>query len=419
KQLLMFCMKIYCFIKDNRMINKIKDILKGKFVRNVAIVASGAAGAQLVALLLSPVVTRLYGPEAFGILGTFTSLTKIVIPVAALTYPIAIVLPKSDFNAKKIMKLSMIITLLLSLFSVLTLILFKNNIINVFNLEDIGLLIYLIPLVIVFAGIMQITEQWIIRTNQFSVNAKSTFLHSMIVNLSKVGMGFFYPLASVLIVIQASAEGVKAFLIVLFAKKSPYQSNETKVNEEPLSLMSLARKHKDFPMYRAPEELFSAISQNLPVLLLTSFFGPATAGFYNIGRTVLSMPSRLIGKAVGDVFYRRIAVAANTGENLNKLIKKATWNLVGVVIRHFSIVILFGPFLFTLVFGSEWTTAGEYARWIALFSFSTFINKPAVKSFPVLNAQRFHLFFTIFRAAIRTLALVVGFVVYNSDIIAV
>src|SRR5699024_3571808 len=136
-----------------------------------------------------------------------------------------------------------------------------------------------------------------------------------------------------------------------------------------------------------------------------SFFGPATAGFYNIGRTVLSMPSRLIEKAVGDVFYPRIAVAANTGENLNKLIKKATWYLVGVGIIPFSIVILFGPFLFTLVFGSEWTTAGEYARWIALFSFSTFINKPAVKSFPVLNAQRFHLFFTIFRAAIRTLAL--------------
>src|SRR5699024_12639071 len=79
----------------------------------------------------------------------------------------------------------------------------------------------------------------------------------------------------------------------------------------------------------------------------------------------------------------------------SKLIKKATYALVGVGIIPFSLVILFGPFLFTLVFGSEWTTAGEYARWIALFSFSTFINKPAVKSMPVLNAQRFHLLFTI------------------------
>src|SRR5699024_5551321 len=120
-----------------------------------------------------------------------------------------------------------------------------------------------------------------------------------------------------------------------------------------------------------------------------------------------------------DVFYPRITEAANTGENLNKLIKKATYSLAGVGIIPFSLVILFGPFLFTFVFGSDWTTAGEYARWIALFSFSTFINKPAVKSMPVLNAQRFHLLFTIFRAIIRTLSLVVGFLLFDSDVIAV
>ncbi|MBO1928615.1 hypothetical protein J4731_01440 [Providencia rettgeri] len=51
-------------------------------------------------MLFSPIITRLYGPEVFGILGTFTAILTVITPIAALTYPIAIVLPKSDAMLK-------------------------------------------------------------------------------------------------------------------------------------------------------------------------------------------------------------------------------------------------------------------------------------------------------------------------------
>lgn len=403
------------------MFSQIKKLFKKKFVRNVFIVASGAVGAQALSLLLSPIITRLYGPEAFGVLGTFTALTRIIIPIAALTYPVAIVLPKSDKNAKTIIKLSFIITVFMSIVSLITLLFFKEVFITLFNLKDINNLIFLIPLVIFFAGLMQITVQWVIRTNQFFINAKSEFYHSIIANFSKVGMGFFLPLASVLVVIQTFTQGIRALLILYFLRKNKTNNlnNSNNENEKELTIKETARKHYDFPLYRAPEELLSTLSQNLPVLLLSSFFGPAAAGFYTIGRTVLSMPARLIGKAIGDVFYPRIAEAKHKGEDLNKLIKKATLTLAGLGIVPFGLIILFGPFLFSFVFGDEWVRAGEYARWIALFSFSTYLNQPAVKSLPVLSAQRFHLLFTIFRSTARTIALVIGLVIFNSDIVAV
>src|SRR5699024_10092294 len=105
--------------------------------------------------------------------------------------------------------------------------------------------------------------------------------------------------------------------------------------------------------------------------------------------------------------YPRIAEAKHKGEDLNKLIKKATLFLAGLGIVPFGLIILFGPLLFSFVFGEDWVRAGEYARWIALFSFSTYLNQPAVKSLPVLSAQRFHLLFTIFRSTARTIALVI------------
>lgn len=401
------------------MLSRLKSLFKKKFVQNVFIVASGAVGAQALSLLLSPIITRLYGPEAFGVLGTFTALTRIVIPIAALTYPVAIVLPKNDSNAKKIIKLSFLITILMSVMSLFILLVFKESVISLFNLEDINNLIFLIPLVIFFAGLMQITVQWVIRTNQFFINAKSEFYHSVIANFSKVGMGLFFPVASVLVVIQTFAQGIRALLIILFLRKNkPYRINFSS-DEKELSMKEIAKKHYDFPLYRAPEELISTLSQNLPVLLLTSFFGPAAAGFYSIGRTVLSMPSRLIGKAIGDVFYPRITEAKHKGENLNKLIKKATLTLAGFGFLPFSIIIIFGPFLFSFIFGEDWVRAGEYARWIALFSFSTYLNQPAIKSLPVLSKQRFHLFFTIFRSVARIGGLLIGLIIFKNDLVAV
>src|SRR5699024_12314830 len=97
-----------------------------------------------------------------------------------------------------------------------------------------------------------------------------------IINGSKVGIGFIYPVAVVLVLLQVVANGLRAFMMILFAKKSSYQSKDDE-KENKLSIKELAKKHYDFPLYRAHEELFSSISQNLPVLLLTSLFRQASA----------------------------------------------------------------------------------------------------------------------------------------------
>lgn len=396
----------------------LQRIMQKPFVKNVAILVTGTAGAQAISMVLSPIITRLYGPEVFGILGAFTSIVAVATPIVALTYPIAIVLPKRDENAKNIMRLSLYITLFITGAICIALLFFSENIVNLLGISEMKPFLYLIPIVIIFSGIMQVSEQWLIRTKQFSVNAKASFFQSLIINGSKAGMGLIYPSATVLVGLQAISNGVKALIMILFTKKS--DKTLVKYSEEKLlTIKELAFKYKDFPVYRAPEVFISSISQNLPILLLATLFGPATAGYYTIGRTVLGLPSTLIGQAIGDVFYPRISEAVNNGENITSLIKKATLSLCVIGIIPFGLVIIFGPWIFEFIFGSGWGTAGEYARWIALASFSTLINKPSVRSMPVLNAQRFHLIFTIVVLLIRIASLFVGFIVYNSALVAI
>src|SRR5690625_7567843 len=110
--------------------------------------------------------------------------------------------------------------------SLIILILFNKQIISIFNLKEIGSYLYLIPLVIIFSGLMQVAEQWLIRTKQFTINSRVTVLQSLIMNGSKVGIGFFYSVAAVLVVLSAFGYGLIAAMMIFFAKRSDYQENK-------------------------------------------------------------------------------------------------------------------------------------------------------------------------------------------------
>jgi O-antigen/teichoic acid export membrane protein len=399
--------------------NKILKLMSKPFVRNVIILATGTAAAQVVSLLLAPIITRLYGPDVYGLMGVFLAIVGIIAPISALTYPIAIVLPESDKEAKRLGRLSLMIAAIIAILTSVVLFLFHHQLVTIFNLEKIAPYLYLLPIVIISAGFQQVVEQWLIRTKEFAITAKVTFFHALITQGSKVGFGFFYPFASVLIVITTLSIGIKALLLGIFSMKINFKSRDQYVEKKALSYLELAKKHKDFPLFRAPEVFLSATSQNIPIIMLTAFFGPAAAGFYSIVKTGLSLPTQLISKSVGDVFYPRISEAKNNGENLTSLMKKAIISLAAVGIVPYLFIIFFGPWIFSFVFGEDWTRAGEYARWIALWSFFGFLNKPCVMAFPVLSLQAFHLVFSIIMLISRILVLALGYYLYKSDLVAI
>ena len=69
------------------------------FATDVLKLVTGTTFAQIIAVLASPLLTRLYGPEAFGFLALFTSITSIIGVIACMRYELAIMLPKTDEEA--------------------------------------------------------------------------------------------------------------------------------------------------------------------------------------------------------------------------------------------------------------------------------------------------------------------------------
>ncbi len=74
-------------------------ITKGSFLHNIAVLATGTALAQIIPLLASPILTRLYSPEAFGLFAVFIAIIMSISPAVMGSYELAIVLPKRDKTA--------------------------------------------------------------------------------------------------------------------------------------------------------------------------------------------------------------------------------------------------------------------------------------------------------------------------------
>ncbi len=408
-------------IRKTDMQGELKNLRESRFIRNVVVAASGAAGAQLIVIVFSPLITRLYGPQAFGLLGTFAALVAIGAPVAALTYPIAIVLPRTDGEAAGIVRLAVYIALGIGVLLTFSAMVVGDRLLASFAMTELTPYILLVPLLMVLTAFRNVGLQWLIRDKQFRVMAKVAVLQALTVNTLKVVIGFFHPVAAVLIGVTVIGGALHVLMLMLGIKLSipDNRKSSRQPDTRNASFLELAKRYRDFPVYRAPQALINAFSHSLPVIMLAAFFGPVSAGLYTLCTRILAGIPQLISVSVGDVFYPRFSEAVRRGDDLARLLLKATVGLALLGVAPFAIVILIGPWLFGWFFGPDWVYAGVYARWLSVWLFFQFINRPCVIAVPALGIQKGLMFYEIAGTTAKLLALVLGFALFKSDIVAI
>lgn len=393
------------------------SLQRSSFIRNVAIVASGSAGAQALTMLATPVITRLYSPAEFGILGIFTATLAFLAPIATLTYTTAIVLPRSDNEARQLGVISISLACVTSLVTLLVLLSLRHF--DIANARDLLTLAFclLLPAGMLLITAQQIFEQWMIRKKQFSSIAKATSGHSLLTNAAKITAGFYHPVSLALLL--AHVLGLFFHALFLAIPRNGRALLEKADDSVKTSLRACCVKYADFPKFRAPQVAINAASQSLPVIILGIFYGPAVAGLYTLSKSIIGVPSALVGKAVGDVFYPRIAESAHNGESISALNRKATLGLLLIGALPFGLVIAFGPTLFAIIFGSEWETSGEYARYLAFWFYTIFATTPSAKVLPVIFEQKFDLYFSIYKLIVRTAAIIIPTVFFQNAMLTV
>lgn len=391
----------------------VAQLRQATLFRHILTAISGSAGAQLINLALIPVIMRIYGPDAFGVVGAFQSLSIILIPACALTYPIAIVLPKSDSDSRGLIKVSLVMAAIVAIITALVFFFFGERIADRLNLQLLTPYLMLLPMVMFTSAALEITQQWLYRNHKFTLTARATTAHALCYNSLRTVGGWLQNSAPMLVITSSLYYLINTLMLLIGMSYKRVPHVPDPAEPPPKSFWVLAREYRDFPLYRAPQVLINALSVHMPTLVLASAFGAVPAGYFALCLQVLSMPSNFIGKAVSSVFYPRIARAIHARESVTGLLLKGVAALGGLGLIPFATLAIAGPWLFHLAFGDHWTNAGEYARWLAIAELTGFMNLPCLAAAPALSLQKTFLIFEVFSTSLRVGGVLLGAFVFK------
>lgn len=384
----------------------------GGAAHHVATLVSGTVIGQLAVVAASPILTRLYSPDEFGVLAVYVAMLGIVGVIAGLRYELAIPLPRSIGSAANLLALSLLCVVVTTVLLSSVVSIFYREIPGWLNTPTIAPYLWLLPVGVFLAGIYQSFNYWAIRRKNFRRIALTSVQQGIggagaqillgITNLGPSGL------------IAGQIIGQSAGLLALITGAYIHDRGQLRrIKRQRIILM--AKRYSRFPKFTTWQAMANTSSAMLPLVLFASLLSPAVAGLYMLAYRTLSLPLSLIGRSIGQVFHSRAAEAHHNG-TLDQLTIKVFQRLLRIGLGPLICAGVLAPDLFAFVFGEEWRHAGIYAQWMVPWLIAQFVVSPISIVSSVTGHQFGELVSQILFIVIRIGALFVGVLFTDKNI---
>jgi O-antigen/teichoic acid export membrane protein len=342
----------------------IKLLPKSEFFRNVLTVMTGTGIAQAIPIAISPILTRIYTPEDFGVLALYVAVVSIVGVISTGRYELAVMLPKSDSDAGNLVLLSISVAVAVSFFSLLVVSLFNESITLFLGNPEISNWLYFVPFTILLTGIYQSLTCWNNRNKQYKRVSMSRVLQSSSSGVAQVTLGILLVkvggliLGSIVGLMLGVLSLVKMSWSSLRAHRKSFCKNE---------MLKNAGRYRKFPMFSTWGALLDSMAVQVPILILSRFFGAASTGLFSMTFRIISMPMSLISRSIGQVLFQRLATLHNDSPELLRpfVLKTFLW-LALMALPMVLVLTAYGQELFGWIFGADWIEAGRYASILSI-----------------------------------------------------
>ena len=357
-------------------------IPQGSFARNVVTLMTGTTFAQALAIIVAPILTRLYSPEDFGILAVFTSIVGILSVISCGRYEIAIVVAEDDEEASSLAVLALVLGIVFGITILILIIIFKSWILT-FNYKNIDMWIWILPVSLTVMAIYQVLNYWNIRLQEYRLLAKRQISQSISTAMVQIGLSVLELAERGLILGYVTGQCIATGMFLWQTIRTNWKSIVKKVTKE--KLYRVLFKYKKFPLLDGWTSLLDNLTLAMPILFFTYIYDSNISGQLALTLKILAIPSALIGVSVSQVYYQRLTLAIREGEGASSIVEHTFAGLLGISICFCLLVVLVAPPLFPTVFGSSWVMAGQYARLLAPSICLRFVVSPLSSAFAAFN----------------------------------
>ncbi len=323
----------------------IRKLANAPFTKGVIAIAGGTAVAQLVNLVLSPILTRLYAPQDMGMWGLFISYISIMSIFAALRYELAIVAARNN-DALALTATTMSLVLVTSIISG-----FIFELLRRVDLLGYGSFpVWATPLsslALLFSAWAVVLRYWSVRKGHYATIGKYSLTQTIVRSISQIVLPALGPAGLIIGETLGRYAGARVYMAVLPKLK-------LRINKKMLLT------YLQYPRTMLIPGALNQLSLFLIVPAFSAAFGVAVGGHVALAQRVLTLPMSLIGTAVADVYYGHAARMAREAPNmLYRFTLKLAFRLFLIAVPLGLGIWIAAPEFSSLVFGDDWTLAGE------------------------------------------------------------
>jgi O-antigen/teichoic acid export membrane protein len=358
------------------------------FIRNAGMLAGSAAVTQIIFLSLSPILTRVYSPEDFGMLGVFVSVLSMALPLASWRYEFAITLPQDDEIAMNVLVLAIIILLGMTVFSGTGLWIFGDHIMKTLQVSSRWYFSFLLIGGLLASGLFQALNFWALRKKAFSRIARTKLAQGSITAIGQVALGLLHsgPAGLLLGDVAGRTAGIRILAGLLWTERTKLIESVSKDQ-----LLHVARRYRRFPYLSCGSGVLNAVGLYIPVVLMASLYGAQAAGFFSLALRLIGLPISLLGQAAGQVFWGEASRMYEDPERLSGLFYRVLFIMFLAGLAMVVPLVVVAPSALALVFGEQWREAGYYVQLLSLGFIVDFMATPLSSTLFALERQSWQL----------------------------
>jgi O-antigen/teichoic acid export membrane protein len=357
---------------------------RSEFTQNVLTMLAGTAAAQAIPILVAPVLTRLYAPEAFGVLAMYTVLVTLGTAVATGRYELAIVLPEGDAEALALGHVAMRLALVVSGVMLLGTLVAHDTLAGLLGVPSLGPWLPLVPLSVLAFATIQVFNGWGNRRKAYGVMAGTAVVQQGVTAGANIALGVAPILPHGLVVGALVGHCASALtLVTRWFRREP----ALRAAAPPVAPRPVAQAYHQFPAYNLPYSLLGAFSRDFVLVALSSFGHVAVAGFLQLGRRLLYVPVTFLTGALGQVYFQEAARTLGT-PGFEALSLRLFLGIARVATAAFVFAGWWAPEAVPVIFGPAWRDAGIYLTVFTPVAFCFLFTSWPERLFEVTRQQR-------------------------------
>jgi len=385
-----------------------KYIGDSSYKKNILLMSGGRIVAQLIPILITPIITRIYSPEEFGLFAVFLTVVSFIAMISNGRYCLAILLPRKKIYAQRLVLISILFTSGISLLFLILVGIFNDQFFSLLNIQELKGQLLLFVLTILFIGLHEALYYYFLREKHYKKLANFAIVQAITMISVRLLMGLLGYSQTGLMFSYFAGYFVSTVLLLYnldFKLRNKYSIGDLK---------KVFIRYISFLKYSLFSDSLSVLASTSPNVLLNNLFGSTSAGYFSLSEKVLGSPIWLITSSVSDVFKQEFSEQNREGKDCRILFLKTFKTLLFLGLIPFSLIFLLAPFVISPLFGEVWSPVGEYIRIFSIMYYSSFVVNPLKSVAYIIKKQQYMIAFELLKLIALMVAFSVGY--YLSDL---